>query len=81
MLENIKFQFVPLKDLAEIDKDNIVDVIGIVKRSHELVEVTSKQTQKAVSKTLSVALNSILLVNPSIPEARRTKKLVSIGWK
>ncbi|CAJ0751704.1 13477_t:CDS:2, partial [Entrophospora sp. SA101] len=51
MLENIKFQFVPLKDLAEIDKDNIV------------------------GKTLSVALNSILLVNPSIPEARRTKKL------
>nr|CAG8535501.1 12071_t:CDS:10 [Entrophospora candida] len=119
MLENIKFQFVPLKDLAEIDKDNIVDVIGIVKRSHELVEVTSKQTQKAIykkeidivdksgyeinmslwgnqavnfdvadysviacksvrvgeykGKTLSVALNSILLVNPSIPEAEELK--------
>nr|CAG8480468.1 9184_t:CDS:10 [Entrophospora candida] len=79
MLENIKFQFVPLKDLAEIDKDNIVDVIGIVKRSHELVEVTSKQTQKAVSKTLSVALNSILLVNPSIPEAEELKNWFQSG--
>ncbi|CAJ0849861.1 522_t:CDS:10 [Entrophospora sp. SA101] len=119
------FQFVPLKDLAEIDKDNIVDVIGIVKRSHELVEVTSKQTQKAIhkkeidivdksgyeinmslwgnqavnfdaadysviacksvrvgeykGKTLSVALNSILLVNPSIPEAEELKNWFQSG--
>lgn len=46
----IKFNFVSLKDLDNVEKDSIIDVIGILNEVHESVEITSKTTQKLYSK-------------------------------
>ncbi|CCJ28324.1 unnamed protein product [Pneumocystis jirovecii] len=43
-----KFNFVFLKDLDNVEKDSIIDVIGILKEVHESVEITSRTTQKFV---------------------------------
>ncbi|KTW28781.1 hypothetical protein T552_01411 [Pneumocystis carinii B80] len=47
---HVKFNFVSLKDLDSVGKDSIIDVIGILNDIHEIVEITSKTTQKLYSK-------------------------------
>lgn len=46
----VKFNFVSLKDLDSVEKDSIIDVIGILNEIHESVEITSRTTQKLYSK-------------------------------
>lgn len=45
---HLKFNFVSLKDLDNVEKDSVIDVIGILNDIHESVEITSKTTQKLV---------------------------------
>lgn len=44
----IKYNFQRIGDLAEVEKDAMTDVIGVVKEVNELGSVTSKATQKPV---------------------------------
>lgn len=46
----IKYNFVALAELAEVEKDTLVDVLGIVKENGELGEITAKATQKQIKK-------------------------------
>ncbi|KAG4305759.1 hypothetical protein PORY_000669 [Pneumocystis oryctolagi] len=47
---HVKFNFVSLKNLDNVEKDSIIDVIGILKEIHESIEITSRTTQKLYSK-------------------------------
>lgn len=46
----VKYNFKPLANLDEVQKDAIVDVIGVVKEVQDLGSVTSKATQKPFAK-------------------------------
>ncbi|OLL22101.1 Replication factor A protein 1 [Neolecta irregularis DAH-3] len=45
-----RYNFVELGNVSQIEKDNTIDVIGVVKEVHDLSEITSKTTQKPISK-------------------------------
>ena len=46
----VRFQFVNLQNISDVDKDATIDVLGILKETHDLGQVTSKTTQKAIPK-------------------------------
>lgn len=46
----IRFDFKKIGSLDQVDKDAIVDTLGVLKEVGELSEITSKATNKAVSK-------------------------------
>jgi replication factor A1 len=46
----VKYNFVSLADLADVEKDSMVDVLGIVKENGELGEITAKASQKQIKK-------------------------------
>ncbi|ORY31367.1 hypothetical protein BCR39DRAFT_90121 [Naematelia encephala] len=46
----VKYNFTPIGELGNLQKDELCDVIGIVKEVHELGSVTSKATQKPFAK-------------------------------
>jgi replication factor A1 len=48
----VKFSFVPLNQLTDVEKDSICDVIGVVKEVGELGSITSKATQKSVGLSI-----------------------------
>ncbi|BFZ57974.1 Replication factor A protein 1 [Savitreella phatthalungensis] len=47
---DIKYQFVELADLEKVDKDAVVDVIGVIKDTGEVGQITSKTTNKPFDK-------------------------------
>ena len=49
-IPSIRFNFVGIDKLTELEKDSIVDVIGIVKDFDEITQVTSRTTQKQIPK-------------------------------
>jgi replication factor A1 len=46
----VNFNFVALADLEQVDKDAVIDVLGVVKEVGPLDQITSKATQKAHAK-------------------------------
>lgn len=62
----VKYNFKQLANLDEVQKDAIVDVIGVVKEVHDLGSVTSKATQKPFAK------RDIMLVDQSGQSVRLT---------
>lgn len=46
----LKFKFVPLSEIGNTEKDQMVDVIGIIKDVGEVSSITSKATQKPFAK-------------------------------
>ena len=46
----LRFQFVTISDIANVEKDSTIDVVGVLREVHELSEVTSKTTNKAIPK-------------------------------
>lgn len=49
-LPNLKFSFEKIQDLVSFQKDELVDIIGVVKEIGELSQITSKATQKQLVK-------------------------------
>lgn len=47
----VKFDFVPLGKIADVEKDQTIDVIAVLKEIHDVSEITSKTTQKPVCRT------------------------------
>ncbi|KAA8901948.1 hypothetical protein FN846DRAFT_780784 [Sphaerosporella brunnea] len=47
---NVSFNFVALADLERVEKDAVVDVLGVVKEVGQLDQIVAKTTQKAHSK-------------------------------
>ncbi|KAI8048555.1 replication factor A 1 [Syncephalis plumigaleata] len=47
---SIRFNFVRIADLINVEKDAIVDVIGVVKEAQELSQIISKTTQRPLVK-------------------------------
>ncbi|KAL7423241.1 Replication factor A protein 1 [Cryptotrichosporon argae] len=62
----IKYAFKRIDELADVEKDAITDVIGVVKEVHELGSVTSKATNKPFAK------RDIMLVDQSGQSVRLT---------
>ncbi|EDR14355.1 uncharacterized protein LACBIDRAFT_182415 [Laccaria bicolor S238N-H82] len=46
----IKYSFVPLSGLQDLEKDSVCDVIGVVKEVSALSEITSKATNRQIPK-------------------------------
>lgn len=46
----MRFSFVPFADLEAVQKDAMIDVIGVIKEIGEISTITSKTTQKPYSK-------------------------------
>jgi len=49
-LPQLQFKFIDIKAIEQINKDGIIDVIGIVKSTGDVTEITTKATNKQVSK-------------------------------
>ena len=49
-IPTVHYSFVPISNIAEKQKDDLLDVIGIVKECGELTEITAKSTQKQLIK-------------------------------
>lgn len=72
----VKFSFVELSGLQDLDKDATCDVIGIVKDVGELGSITSKATQRSVG-LVSLAWSTLVrahagVVAPQIPKREIT---------
>ncbi|KAI0636673.1 replication factor-a protein [Trametes polyzona] len=46
----VKFNFVPIGSLQEIEKDSLCDIIGVVREVSDLTTITSKATNKEIPK-------------------------------
>jgi replication factor A1 len=46
----VNFSFVQLSELGNIEKDAVVDVLGVVKEVGEVEEIVAKTTQKPYAK-------------------------------
>ncbi|ORY84332.1 replication factor-A protein [Protomyces lactucae-debilis] len=62
----VKFSFLPLAKLDSIDKDGMIDCIGVVKDIGDVSEITSKMTHKPYSK------RDLVLVDESGYEVKLT---------
>lgn len=72
----MKFNFVPLADLDKVDKDGIVDVIGVVMIVGDVDEINSKNTNKSYSK------RDITIVDSSNAQVRCTVwGKTATGWE
>ena len=49
-IPSLKFTFVPISQITALEKDSTCDVIGIVRETGELGSITTKTTQKQLSK-------------------------------
>jgi replication factor A1 len=52
-----KYNFKGIGELGDCQKDELCDVIGVVKEVHELGSVTSKATNKPVSRAPSIKIH------------------------
>ncbi|XP_070572382.1 replication protein A 70 kDa DNA-binding subunit-like [Ptychodera flava] len=49
-IPDVQFDFKPISKLEEIEKDTMVDIIGVCKSTGELTTITTRATNKEVSK-------------------------------
>lgn len=49
-LPQLQFNFIKIKDIEQVNKDGIVDICGVVKSCADVTEITTKATNKQVSK-------------------------------
>jgi len=49
-LPQIQYNFVAIKDLENVNKDALVDLLGVVKSTGDITQITTKATNKQVSK-------------------------------
>jgi len=49
-LPSVQYNFMPIKDIEQVNKDSIIDIIGVVKLASEVSQITTKATNKQVSK-------------------------------
>lgn len=49
-LPQLQYKFIGIKAIEQINKDGIIDVIGVVKSIGDVTEITTKNTNKQVSK-------------------------------
>ncbi|KAF7979550.1 hypothetical protein HWV62_41814 [Athelia sp. TMB] len=65
-LPQVKFNFVPLAQLETLTKDSVCDVIGVVKETNEVSTITSKASNREISK------RELVLVDKSEYSVRMT---------
>lgn len=49
-LPSVRYNFVPIRQIAQYEKDQYIDVIGVVQNCGELSSITVKSTQTSLSK-------------------------------
>lgn len=49
-LPKMQYNFVTIAQLEQTEKDNLIDIIGVVKSAGELTSITTRQTNRKVSK-------------------------------
>lgn len=66
-LPQVQFNFVNIGDLENVNKDALVDIIGVVKTAADVMQITTKATNRQVSKReLSVVDRSETSVNVTL---------------
>jgi replication factor A1 len=50
VLPSVRYSFIPISHVSNLDKDNNCDIIGIVREIGELANIVTKTTQKNLSK-------------------------------
>lgn len=65
-IPKIMYSFVPISKIAESKKDDILDVIGVIKECAELSQITVKSTQKQLTK------RDVTLIDTSSASVRLT---------
>jgi len=49
-LPQLQFSFIKIKDIEQVNKDGLIDIVGVVKLTGEATEITTKATNKQVAK-------------------------------
>lgn len=49
-LPQLQFNFKRIKDIEQVNKDSLIDVIGVVKSTTDVTQITTRTTNKQVSK-------------------------------
>ena len=49
-IPSIKYNFTPIQQITDLEKDTNIDVIGVVKECGDVAEIVSKTTQRASKK-------------------------------
>ena len=65
-LPQLQFNFRKIQDIEQLNKDALVDIIGIVKSATDVTQITTKSTNKQVSK------RDITIVDQSLVSIRAT---------
>jgi len=65
-LPTVQYEFRPIKDIEQVNKDSVIDIIGVVKLAGDVTQITTKATNKQVSK------RDITLVDQSKATIRAT---------
>lgn len=65
-LPTLQYKFVKITDIGQIEKDALVDLIGIVKEINDVTSITTRATNKQVSK------RDITIVDDSLGSIRTT---------
>lgn len=65
-LPDINYNFRKIKDIEQVNKDGFVDIIGVVKSAAEVSQITTKTTNKQVSKRDIVIVDQTASINATL---------------